>query len=99
MDFLKNPAQGENEKSLLHAIGVGWYVNKIGQKLTTLKKSILRNKSQKEEDEIKIKLTESNKYLNAWRFQIHWNKLEWENPRSHDKRKNSFYVSTKNIFL
>ena len=93
----KQPSRKEKRKSLLHAIGGGWYVNKLGQKLPPLKKSILIKKNQKEEDEIKIKLTESNKYLNAWIFQIHWNELEWENPRSRDKRKIHFSCLLKTI--
>ena len=29
---------------------------------------------------------------------IHWNKLEWVNPRSRDERNNPFCVSLKKCF-
>ena len=33
---------------------------------------------------------EPNQDWNCWKFQIHWNKLEWVNPRSRNERKNPF---------
>ena len=42
------PSPREKRKSLLHAIGGGCCVNKLGQKLQPLKKSKLSKKSQKE---------------------------------------------------
>ena len=79
LNFLNNPLQRNHRKSLLHYIGCGWYVNKLGQKEPPLKKSILSKKSQKEEDEINRKLTKANQCFIYWKFQIHWNKLEWVN--------------------
>ena len=70
-------------------------MKKLGQKLSPLKKSKLSKKPQKEEDEIKRKLTEANQYWNDWKFQIHWNKIEWVNPRSQDEQKNPFFVSSE----
>ena len=64
-------------------------MNKLGQKLPPLKKRRLSKKYQKEEDEIKRKLHKANQYWNDWKLQIHSNKLEWVNPRSHDERKKS----------
>ena len=49
----------------------GWFVKKLGQKLPPLNRIRLSKKSQKEEDEIKIKLHKANKDWNYWRFQIH----------------------------
>ena len=72
----KQPISKEKRKSLLHAIGGGWYVKKLGQQLPPLKKRKLSRKTQKEEDEIKRKLQESNQYWNDWKFQIYWNKRE-----------------------
>ena len=43
-------------ESLLHAIGGGWYVDKLRQKLPPLKKRKLRKK-QEEEDKTKRKIT------------------------------------------
>ena len=36
----------------------------------------------------------ANKSWNDYIFQIHRDKLEWVNPRSHIAVKNSFYVSS-----
>ena len=47
VELPKQPISKEKRKSLLHAIGGGWYVKKLGQKLTPLKKSKLSKKSQK----------------------------------------------------
>ena len=63
----KQPTPREERRSLLHAIGGGWYVNKLGQKLPPLKKRRLSKKSQKEKDEIKRKLIKANQYLNDWK--------------------------------
>ena len=65
-------------------------MNTLGQKLPLLKKSKLSKKSQKEEDDIKRRLHESDQYWNGLKFQIHWNKLEWVSPRIRDERKNPF---------
>ena len=99
VELPKRPSPKEKIKSLLHAIGGGWYVKKLGHKLPPLKKRILNKKTQKQEDEIKRKLTEANKYWNDWKFQIHWNKIEWVNPRSCDEQKNPFCVSSKRNVL
>ena len=41
------PSPKEKLKSLLNAIGGGWYVEKFGQKLPPLKKIKLRKKDKK----------------------------------------------------
>ena len=41
VELPKQPSPKENRKSLLHSIGGGWYVKKIGQKLPTLKNVIM----------------------------------------------------------
>ena len=61
----------EKLKSLLHDIGGGWYVDKLGQKLPPLNKRKLSKKRQEEEDKIKRKLTEENQEWRDWKFQIH----------------------------
>ena len=72
---------------------------KIVQKIPPLKKRRPIKKSQKEEDEIKRKLIETYQYYIDCKFQIHWNKLEWVNPRSHDERKIHFVCLLKKIVL
>ena len=59
-------------------------MKKLSQKLPPLTKSKLSEKTQKEENKIKRRLTEANQYWNYWKFQIYWNKLEWVNSRSRD---------------
>ena len=72
-------------------------MNKLGQKLPPLNKRRLRKIPPREEDEINIKLTEAYQYCNDWKFQIHRNKLEWINPRSHDEQKSFCVSSNKKI--
>ena len=36
---------------------------------------------QEKYDKIKNKLCKANRHWNDWEFQLHWNKLEWVNPR------------------
>ena len=69
----------------------------LSQNLPPLKENKLSKKSQKEEDKIKRRLTETNEEWNYWKFQIHWNKLEWVNPRSHDER-NCFVFLQNRLF-
>ena len=69
-------------------------MKKLGQELPPLRQGVLSKKSQKEEDEINIKLIEANQYCNYCKFQIHWNKLEWVNPNICDEKKNPFCVSS-----
>ena len=70
-------------------------MDKLGQKLPPLNKRKLSKKRQEEEDKIKRKLTEANQECCDWKFHIHWNKLEWVNPRSCDERKIYFLCFQK----
>ena len=54
------PSPKYKPKSLLHAIGGGWYMEKLGQKLLTLKKSKLSKKTPKEEHKIKRTINDDN---------------------------------------
>ena len=66
---------------------------KLVQKLPPLNKSRLSKKSQEKEDEMKIKITKANQACNDWKFQIHWNALEWVNPRIRYEQRIFFCVS------
>ena len=44
---------------------------------------------------MKRRLTEINQYWNYWKFQIHWNKIEWVNPMSHNETKIHFVCLQK----
>ena len=46
VELPKQPSSKEKDKSLLHSIGGGWYVNKLGQKLPALNKRRLRKTIQ-----------------------------------------------------
>ena len=45
------------------------------------------------------KLNEANNRWKDWRFQLHWKKLEWVNPRSQTKRNKPFSVSSRKFYL
>ena len=72
----------EKHQPLLHAIGGGWYMKKLSQNIQPLKKRKPSKRAQEKENKIKIKLYKDNQDWNDWKFQIHWNKLEWVNQRS-----------------
>ena len=40
-----------------------------------------------------------NQSWNDWKFHIHWNKIDWVNPRSCIEVKNPFCVSSKKLCL
>ena len=69
-------------------------MEKLGQKLPTLKKGKL-NQKKEEENTIKRRITEASQKCCDWKFQIHWNKLEWVNPRRRYERKSIFCVFKK----
>ena len=45
------------------------------------------------------KLYKANKCWNDWRFQLHWNKLEWVDPKSCPKIIKPFSVSSKTFYI
>ena len=38
-------------------------------------------------------------WWNDWRFQLHWNILEWFDPKTTPKRVKLFSVSSKNLYI
>ena len=46
-----------------------------------LRRTKLSKKAQENQYEIQKKLYEAHKWWNAWKFQLHWNNLEWVNPK------------------
>ena len=85
-------------QSLLHAIEGGLYMDILSQSLPTLNKRKLIKKAQENKDEIKINLHKANQSWNDWKFQIHWNKLEWQNPKICHEQKNPFVCLLKKTF-
>ena len=71
----------------------------INEKIPPLKKRKLSKKSQEKEDKIKRNLQMENQSWNACRFQIHWNELEWVNPRNYSRGNNLFCVSYKKVLF
>ena len=48
---------------------------------------------------MKKNLQMANQNWNEWKFQIHWNKLEWVNSRSRIEGNNPSCASSKKLFL
>ena len=41
----------------------------------------------------------ANDYCNYWRFQLHWNKLEWVDQEMRKIKKNPFCSSTQQFYI
>ena len=67
---------------------------KSAKGLPPLRITKLSKKLQENQDEIQKNLYEANIWWNDWKFQLHWNKLEWVNPKSLNKRDKSYSVSS-----
>ena len=80
-------------------IGGGWYIEKSARGLPSLNRTKLSEKSQEREDEIQKKLYEAKRWWNDCKPQVHWNKLEWIDPKSKPKRVKPFYIPSKNVTL
>ena len=78
-------------------IGGGWFMEKSAKGLPPLKRKKPSKKTQERQDEIQNKLYEANRLWNDWKFQLHWNKLEWVYPKSNPKRVKPFSVSSKSF--
>ena len=73
-----------------------WLVyEQITREASTPKEIKLSKRAQEKEDEIKRKLHKDNQDWYYWKIQIHWNKIEWVNPRNRNEQKSPFCVSSK----
>ena len=79
-------------------IGGGWYLKKCARGLPPLNRTKLSKKAQDRHDIIKKKY-ESNRWWNYWRFQLHWNKLEWVDCKSTTNRVMAYSVSSKRFYI
>ena len=61
-------------------------MEKCAKGLPPLKRAKLSKKSQEKHDIIKDKLYESDRWWNYWKFKLHWNMLEWVDPKSTPKK-------------
>ena len=68
---------------------------KSAKGLPPLRRLKLSKKAQERQAEIPKKLYEANKWWNDWKFQLHWHKLEWVNPKYLNKRDKPYSVSSK----
>ena len=64
-----------------------------------MKRKKLGKKAQKRQDLIKNELFLSNVWWNDWKFQLHWNMLEWVDPKTTPKRVKKFSVSSKTFYI
>ena len=51
------------------------------------------------QDCIQKKLYEANRWCNDWKFQFHWNKLEWVDTKFIPKIVKPFSVSSKQNYI
>ena len=84
---------------MCRSIGGGWYLEKCAKRLPPLKRTKLSKKAQERHDDIKNKLVQSNIWWNDWKFQLHWNMLEWVDPKLKPKRVKPFSVSSKRFYI
>ena len=62
-------------QKLIIEISVGWCMEKRTKGLPPLRRPKISKKDKIE------KIYEANRYCNDWKFQLHWNNLEWVNQR------------------
>ena len=79
-------------------IGGGWYLKQCKKGLPPLKRTKLGKKAKKGQGLIKNELFKSNMWWNDWKLQLHWNMLEWVNPKSTNKRVKPFAASSKKFY-
>ena len=89
----------EKNQKWITDIGGGWYLEKCAKGLTPLKRTKLSIKTQERHDLIKNKLFQSSMWWNDRKFQLHWNMLEWVDPKSTPKRVKPFSVSSNFFFI
>ena len=74
-------------------------MEKCQKGIPTLKRTKLGKKAQKRQDLIKKELFVSNMWWNDWKFQLHWNMIEWVDPKTTPKRVKPFSVSSKYLYF
>ena len=56
-------------------------MDKYKSKTNPMKNPKLSKVYKKKEDDIKQNLKKSHQHWNDWKFQVHWDKLEWVVPK------------------
>ena len=59
----------------------------------------LSKKEQESQDAIQKKLYEANRWWNDWKLQLHWNNLEWVDPKYIPKTVKPFSTSSKKCYI
>ena len=72
---------------------------KMCKRTTTIEEKKLSKRAQERHDLIKNKLFQSNMWWNDWKFQLHWNMIEWVDPKSTPKTVKPFSVSSINFYI
>ena len=80
-------------------IGGGWYKGGSARGLPPWTRTKLSKKAQDRQDDIQKKLYEANRRGIDWKLLLHWNKLEWVDPKSNPKRVKPFSVSSKKFYI
>ena len=83
---------------LLTDTGIKCFMDNHKSKLSPMKRQILSKEPSNKEDDIK-NLKKTHQHWNDWKFQIHWNKLEWVVPKSCHVKKNHFCISSHKFYL
>ena len=77
-----------------------WMVyGKKCQRTTTIGEKKKFKKAQERQDEIQRKIYEANRQWNDWKFQLHWNKLEWVDTKFNPKIDKPFSVYSKTFYI
>ena len=87
------------KSKLMTDIRGGWYMKKSARGIPPFKRTKLSRKAQKMQDVIQKKLYAANRWWNIWKSQLHWNKLEWVDPKYNPKRVKPFSVSSKKFYI
>ena len=71
----------------------------ISKKRPPIKKQNLSKNAKQKDDNIKINIQAATQNWNYCIFQIHWNMLEWVNPRSRISIKKLYSISSKKYYI
>ena len=86
-------------QTTIKTVGGKRCIYKINAKLHSIKRSPLRKKGEINEGKIRENIRKVDDHWNNWKFQLHWNKLEWVYPKTRDRWKNPFYSSTRKFCI
>ena len=87
--------QKQKVQKLMTDIGCGWYMKISDKGIPPLRRPKLSKNHKKSRMRIKKKQYKDNKWWNDWKFQLYWNKLEWVNTKSINKRDKPYSVISK----